>query len=90
MRAGVHVDGEADLAGVCEPAGVRSGRMQRVPAAGICRNYRPGPATPEGEVKQIPVGGGAYAYVDAADFDWLNQWTWHLPTDTPCDARRGR
>ena len=54
------------------------GRMQRVPARGICRNYRPRPATPEGEVKQIPLGSGFYAYVDAADFDWLNQWTWHL------------
>jgi hypothetical protein len=54
------------------------GRMQRVPERGICRNYRSRPATPEGQVKQIPVGEGLYAYVDAADFDWLNQWTWHL------------
>jgi len=54
------------------------GRMQRVPARGICRNYRPKPATPEGAVKQIPLGEGLYAYVDAADFEWLNPWTWHL------------
>jgi hypothetical protein len=54
------------------------GRMQRVPQRGICRNYRPRPATPEGDVRQIPVDDGLYAYVDAADFDWLNRWTWHL------------
>jgi hypothetical protein len=55
-----------------------SGRMQRAPARGICRNYRPRPATPEGEVRQIDVGEGRCAYVDAADFEWLNRWTWHL------------
>jgi len=54
------------------------GRMQRVPERGICRNYRPKPPTPEGEVKQISLGKGVYAYVDAADFEWLNQWTWGL------------
>ncbi len=54
------------------------GRMQRVPPPGICRNCRPRPATPQGAVKQIPLGEGLYAYVDAADFDWLNQWPWHL------------
>ena len=84
-----HVDGEADLAGVCEPAG-GTGRMQRVPQRGICRNYRPRPATPEGEVKQIPVGGGAYAYVDAADFDWLNQWTWHLRNGYAVRCEKGK
>jgi len=54
------------------------GRMQRVPQRGICVNYRPRPATPEGDVKQIPLGDGYYAYVDAADYEWLSQWTWHL------------
>jgi hypothetical protein len=54
------------------------GRMQRVPQRGICRNYRPRPATPEGDVRQIDVGEGRCAYVDAADFDQLNRWTWHL------------
>jgi len=45
----------------------------------VCRNFRPRPPTPKGEtVKTIPVGDGLYAYVDAADFEWLNQWTWHL------------
>jgi len=54
------------------------GRMQRVPARGICPNYRPRLATPEGDVKQIPLGNGYYAYVDAADYEWLSRWTWSL------------
>jgi len=30
---------------------------------------------PTGEhVKTIPLGGGLYAYVDAADYEWLNRW----------------
>lgn len=54
------------------------GRMRRVPERGVCANYRAKPATPEGDVRQIPLGGGYYAYVDAADYEWLNQWTWQL------------
>jgi hypothetical protein len=54
------------------------GRMQRVPGRGICPNYRPRPTTPEGEVKQIPLGNGFYTYVDAVDYPWLSRWTWHL------------
>jgi hypothetical protein len=54
------------------------GRMQPVPFGGVCRNYRPKAATPGGEVRQIPLGDGLYAYVDAADYEWLNRWTWHL------------
>jgi hypothetical protein len=54
------------------------GRMNPTPAGGVCRNYRPKAATPEGDVKRIPVGNGFYAYVDAADYEWLSQWTWQL------------
>ena len=54
------------------------GRMRRVPQRGICVNYRPRLPTPEGDVKQIPLGDGFYAYVDAEDYEWLSQWTWHL------------
>jgi len=43
-----------------------------------CRNYRPRPAMPKGDVRLIPLGDGFYAYVDAADYDWLNQWNWHV------------
>jgi hypothetical protein len=49
-----------------------------VPAGGVCRNYRTKAATPKGQVKQIPVGDGLCAYVDAADYEWLSQWTWGL------------
>jgi hypothetical protein len=54
------------------------GLMRPTPAGGVCRNYRPKAATPGGEVKQIPLGDGFYAYVDAADYEWLSQWAWHL------------
>jgi hypothetical protein len=55
------------------------GRMRECPPCGICRNFRPKPPTPAGPaVKTIPLGEGFYTYVDAADFEWLNQWTWRL------------
>jgi len=54
------------------------GRMRPVPCGGVCRNFRPKAATPKGQVKQIPLGNGVYAYVDAADYEWLSQWTWRL------------
>jgi len=52
------------------------GRMTAVPYGGPCRNYRAKPATPEGDVKRIPLAGGLYAYVDAADYEWLNKYRW--------------
>ncbi len=54
------------------------GRMRSAPIGGICRNYRPKPADPAQEAKRIPLGDGLYAYVDAADYEWLSQWKWHL------------
>jgi hypothetical protein len=51
--------------------------MKECPHGGVCQNYRPRPPTPKGEtVKMIPLGDGFYSYVDAADYEWLNQWTW--------------
>jgi hypothetical protein len=53
------------------------GRMKECPCAGICRNYRFKPPVPTGEnVKRIPLARGFYAYVDAEDYEWLNQWHW--------------
>jgi len=52
------------------------GRMKAVPYGGPCRNFRLKPATPEGEVKRIALGGGLYAYVDAADYERLSQYNW--------------
>ena len=66
------------------------GRMQRVAGRGICVNYRPRLATPRGQVRQIPLGDGFYAYVDAADFGWLNQWTWHLRGGYAVRLEKGR
>lgn len=54
------------------------GLMKSVPYGGPCRNYCPKPAEPDKEAMRIPLGGGQYAYVDAADYEWLSQWTWHL------------
>jgi hypothetical protein len=57
------------------------GRERETPPGGVCRNYRPRPADPDttdGTVKRIPVTGGLYAYVDAADYEWLSQYTWTI------------
>jgi hypothetical protein len=57
------------------------GRMKECPPGRVCRNFRPRPPTPQGEtVKTIPLGNGVYTYVDAADYEWLSQWIWHLHT----------
>ena len=53
------------------------GQMHEVPGV-PCRHYRPRPAVPEGDVRLIPLGDGAYAYVDAADYDWLSRYHWRL------------
>jgi hypothetical protein len=52
------------------------GRMQRVPGRGMCLNYRGRPPEPVGDIRQIPLDNGFYAYVDAADYEWLNRWIW--------------
>jgi hypothetical protein len=53
------------------------GRMRTCPTGPVCRNFRPRPPTPTGEtVKTIPLGDGFYAYVDAADHEWLSRWNW--------------
>jgi hypothetical protein len=53
------------------------GQLHDVPGV-PCRNYRLRPAPPEGDVRMIALGDGCYAYVDAADYEWLSQWNWHL------------
>jgi hypothetical protein len=53
--------------------------MKECPCGEACRNYRVKPPVPQGDaVKTIPLGDGVYAYVDAADYEWLNQWQWRL------------
>jgi len=53
------------------------GQLHDVPGV-PCRNYRPKPVAPTGDdVRWIPLGDESYAYVDAADYEWLSQWKWH-------------
>ena len=55
------------------------GQLKDCPIGRVCKNFRARPPTPKGEtVKTIPLGDGFYACVDAADFEWLDQWTWSL------------
>jgi hypothetical protein len=54
------------------------GQLHEVPGV-PCRNYRSRPVLPEGDsVRMIALTDGSYAYVDAEDYDELNQWKWHL------------
>jgi hypothetical protein len=55
------------------------GVMREIPPGGVCRNYRAKPAAPnlaDETVKRIPLAGGLYAYVDAADYEWLSRYKW--------------
>ena len=53
------------------------GELREVPGAG-CPNFRAKVPAPKGEVKRISLVDGYYALVDADDYEWLNQYTWHL------------
>jgi len=64
---------------VCGNQADSYGRMKECPCGGVCRNYRARPPVPTGEnVKRIPLTNGFYAYVDAEDYEWLNQWHWQV------------
>jgi len=63
---------------VCANHADAPGRLQPTPLGRVCRNYRARPATPEGDVKRIPLTGGFYAYVDAADYEWLSKYSWRV------------
>ena len=66
------------------------GQLHEVPGV-PCRNYRPRRATPEGDdVRMIPLTDGGYAYVDAADYEWLRQWKWHLDNGYPARSEKGK
>jgi hypothetical protein len=69
------------------------GQMRPVPYGGVCRNYRRRPKTPDladGSVKRIPLSGGLYAYVDAADYEWLSQYTWSYYGGYAARREKGR
>jgi hypothetical protein len=66
------------------------GQMHDVPGT-ACRNYRPRPVLPEGDaVRLIPLGDGYYAYVDAADYERLNRYAWHLVNGYATRREEGR
>lgn len=65
------------------------GRMQYVSGL-ACRNYRPKPATPQGDVRLIPLSDGCYAYVDAADYVELGRYKWHLENGYAARKEKGR
>jgi hypothetical protein len=52
------------------------GLMTAVPPGGPCRNYRAKSTVPGGDVRQISLGAGQYAYVDAADYEQLRRYRW--------------
>lgn len=66
------------------------GQLHEVPGV-PCRNYRPKPVLPQGDnVRMIAVGDGCYAYVDTADYEWLNQRTWHLDSGYAARTEKGK
>jgi hypothetical protein len=65
------------------------GQLHDVPGV-ACRNYRPKPVLPEGNVRLIPLGDGFYAYVDAADYEWLRRWDWHLGNGYATRREKGK
>ncbi len=65
------------------------GQLREVPGT-ACANYTPKIAEPEGEVKHIPLSGGRYALVDAADYEWLSQYKWHLQNGYAARCEKGR
>ncbi|MEN6424184.1 MAG: AP2 domain-containing protein [Phycisphaerales bacterium] len=65
------------------------GQMRETPSGGVCRNYREKPPEPAAGLKRIPLGDGRYVYVDAADFEWLSRWKWHMRNGYAARNERG-
>ena len=56
------------------------GQLREVPGT-PCRNYQPKPLPPDESddtVRRIPLSNGQFVLVDAADYEWLSQYNWHL------------
>lgn len=66
------------------------GRMRETPAGGVCRNYRAKPPEPKAGLARIPLGDGRYVYVDAADFEWLSRWRWHVMSGYAARNEKGK
>jgi len=54
-----------------------------------CENYRAKPVLPQGDsVRLIPLVEGGYAWVDAADYEWLNQYRWRARNGYPTRSEK--
>lgn len=54
-------------------------QLREVPIGKVCRNFRAKPPRPEtDQIKRIAMNDGHYALVDAADYDELSRYHWHL------------
>lgn len=66
------------------------GVVREVPGA-ACENYLRRDERPEGDgVRVIPLSGGGYAWVDVADYEWLNQYHWRLLNGYPSRREKNR
>ena len=69
------------------------GLMREIPPGGVCRNYRAKLKDldlADGTVKRIPLAGGLYAYVDAADFESLNKYNWGVRNGYAARSEKGK
>jgi len=69
------------------------GLMREIPPGKVCRNYRARPPSPDPAdetVKRIPLSGGLYAYVDAADYERLSRHKWRVCAGYAARYEKGR
>ncbi len=67
--------------------------MREIPPGTVCRNYRVRPPSPDPAdetVKRIPLSGGPYAYVDAADYERLSRYKWRVCAGYAARYEKGR
>ncbi|OHB79921.1 MAG: hypothetical protein A2Z25_07735 [Planctomycetes bacterium RBG_16_55_9] len=56
-----------------------------------CPNYQRKAKPPEGDaVRLIPLAGGGYAWVDAADYEWLSRYLWRARNGYPTRSEKRR
>ena len=76
---------------ICANTPEAPGQIVRIKGSGTCRNFRrrrvivrPAPARPpDEEVRYIPLTKGKVAIVDAADYEWLSRYKWHVEEPGP-------
>ncbi len=64
--------------------------LMRETSGRVCRNYRERPPEPGAGLKPIPLGNGLHVYVDAADYEWLSRWKWHLMSGYAARYEKGK